>query len=356
MSAELAVKAAATSPQPFPSPARRQVRPVIGVLSDGTAHFAPTGEVLIEDGRVVCHLCGLLFQSVTAHLRAHGWTKLQYCEAFGLERGQSLEGPDTRKLRSTAFSARLIFDPAIREGSAAGRARARAGDLTRAASAAARGRRFPEQRLKKNARARTGLHLSAAAAAAARARADLHLSDVAAMAAARLGFADIGALVTARVDEGTSLAAVSREMGQHKDWLHRHLPRLDPVAAELARRRRKQPDRTWLPALRRFGHPDVHAYLRDRHVVRHMTVQAIAAEAGLSQHSVLSALSRHGLTRTAHAAKRHAAALRAAEVASMLGFPTIEDYITSRRARGWTWNAISAESGQPQTWLRRHQG
>jgi len=317
VSAELALKAAATSPQPFQAPARRQVRPVIGVLSDGTAHFAPTGEVLIEDGRVVCHLCGLLFQSVTAHLRAHGWTKLQYCEAFGLERGQSLEGPDTRKLRSAAFAARLIFDPAIREGSAVGRARARAGDLTRA---------------------------------------DLHLSRVAAMAAARLGFADIGALVAARVNGGASLAAVSREMGQHKDWLCRHLPRLDPGAAELARRRRHQPDNAWLPALRRLGYPDVPAYLRDRHVVRHMTVKAIAAEAGLSHHAVLSALSRHGLTRTAHAAKRHAAALRSAHVASTLGFPAIEDYITSRRARGWTWNAICEESGQPQTWLRRHQG
>src|SRR5262250_2854422 len=132
----------------------------VGVLADGTPCYAPIGEVIVDGSLVSCHLCGRALRSVTAHLRAHGWTKLQYCEAFGLERGQSLEGPDTRKLRSTAFSARLIFDPAIREGSAAGRARARAGDLTRAASAAARGRRFPEQRLKKNARARTGLHLS----------------------------------------------------------------------------------------------------------------------------------------------------------------------------------------------------
>jgi hypothetical protein len=62
--------------------------------------------------------------AVTAHLRVHGWTKAAYCEAFGLERGQSLEGPQTRKLRAAALAARLVFDPAVREGSAAGRSRA----------------------------------------------------------------------------------------------------------------------------------------------------------------------------------------------------------------------------------------
>jgi len=36
------------------------------------------------------------------------------CEAFGLERRQSLEGPETRKLRAAALTTRLIFDPAIR--------------------------------------------------------------------------------------------------------------------------------------------------------------------------------------------------------------------------------------------------
>src|SRR5271165_6517583 len=105
------------------------LRPVAGVLADGTAFYVPVGEVLIEGSLVTCHLCGRSFRSVTAHLSAHGWTKQQYCEAFGLERGQSLEGPETRKLRAAAFTARLLFEPAVREGSAAGRQRARAGLL-----------------------------------------------------------------------------------------------------------------------------------------------------------------------------------------------------------------------------------
>src|SRR5690349_21412965 len=128
-------------------PAAVLLRPVCGALADGTAFYAPIGEVLIDGARVVCHLCGRSFRSVTAHLRAHGWTKTRYCEAFGLERSQALEVPETRRLRSAAFWARLTFDPAIRHGSAADRARARAGELTRDAAAAARGRPLPQQRL-----------------------------------------------------------------------------------------------------------------------------------------------------------------------------------------------------------------
>src|SRR5215468_3297117 len=121
----------------------------MGMLADGTLYYAPIGEVVVTGALVTCHLCGRSLRSVTAHLRVHGWTKQAYCEAFGLERGQSLEGPETRKLRAAAFTSRLVFDPAVRAGSAAGRERARAGELTRDAAVAARGRRHPAQRRRK---------------------------------------------------------------------------------------------------------------------------------------------------------------------------------------------------------------
>jgi hypothetical protein len=98
----------------------RDLRRVVGVLADGTACYAPAGEVVVEGSLVTCHLCGRSFRSVAAHLASHRWTKQQYCEAFGLERGQSLEGPETRKLRAAAFTARMHFEPAVRQGSAAG--------------------------------------------------------------------------------------------------------------------------------------------------------------------------------------------------------------------------------------------
>jgi hypothetical protein len=51
-------------------------------------------------------------------------------------------------------------------------------------------------------------------------------------------------------------------------------------------------------------------------------VNAIAAEAGLTHRTVEAALRRHGLARTAHAAKRHQAQQRAAQVAAACGSAT----------------------------------
>jgi len=152
----------------IPALPRRPAQPlrkVVGVLAEGTVFFAPIGEVVIDGSLVMCHLCGRSFRSVAAHLSAHGWTKDRYCEAFGLERGQSLEGPQTRKLRAAAFTARLLFEPAVREGSAAGRERARTGDLASDAAAAARGRSFPEQRRRKTVLARAAIPSSVTAQA-----------------------------------------------------------------------------------------------------------------------------------------------------------------------------------------------
>ena len=67
------------------------MRPVVGVLPDGTAFYAPPGEVVVEGSLVTCHLCGRYFRSVAAHLPAHGWTKQQYCEAFECWRTDQLE-------------------------------------------------------------------------------------------------------------------------------------------------------------------------------------------------------------------------------------------------------------------------
>jgi len=328
-------------------------RSPMGVLADGTLYYAPIGEVVIAGALVTCHLCGRSLRSVTAHLRVHGWTKLEYCEAFGLERGQSLEGPETRKLRAAALASRLVFEPAMRQGSAAGRARARAGDLTRDAVRAVRGRRMPEQRRSKAVAALAAIP-PLVVAQANRDRANRHLTEVAAAVARGNGYADLGSFVLARIEQGASLAAISRDAGLNKDWLSRYLACVDPVVAEAVRcRRPHRVDARWLPAVTRLGFPDVPSYLRERHIRQHWTVNAIAAEAGLTHHTVEAALRRHGLARTAHAAKRHQAHQRAAQVAARLGFDSMTDYVASRRGAGWTWRAIAAECAQPPSWLRR---
>jgi AraC-like DNA-binding protein len=340
-----------------PPPARRRderaARPVVAVLADGTPAFAPIGEVVVSDARVVCHLCGRALRSVTAHLRVHGYTKEAYCAAFGLERGQSLEGPDTRKLRAAALTSRLVFDRAFRAGSAAGRQRARSGELTRDAAVAATGRSHPEQRRRKARRALAGIPAEAVARANAE-RASRHVAQVSAEVASRHGYPDLGAFVLARTAAGASLAAISREAGLHKDWLSRHLADVAPtVAASVPGQRPARPDARWRPALDRTGFPDVPRYLQERHVRQHRTVNAMAAEIGVTHHAIESALRRHGLDRVAHAAARQAAGERAAEVAARLGYHSLGGYLCERRAAGWTWRAMAAESGQPESWLRR---
>jgi hypothetical protein len=70
------------------------------VLADGDLYYVPIGEVEVTGALVTCHMCTRSLRSVTAHRRVHGWTKLACCEAFGLERGQSLEDLETHKLRA----------------------------------------------------------------------------------------------------------------------------------------------------------------------------------------------------------------------------------------------------------------
>jgi len=357
MAAEMnSVVLPARTPVRGPARGRAQpaARPVVAVLPDGTPAFAPIGEVVLTDARVVCHLCGRALRSVTAHLRVHGYTKEAYCAVFGLERGQSLEGPDTRKLRAAALTSRLAFDTAFRAGSAAGRQRARSGELTRDAAAAAAGRRYPEQRRRKARQALAGIPAGKVAQANAE-RASRHVAGVAAEVARRQGYPDLGAFVLARAADGASLAAISREAGLHKDWLSRHLADVDPVAAgAMPGQRPARPDARWRPALHRLGFPDVASYLRDRHVRQHRTVNVMATEIGVTHHAIESALRRHGLDRVPHVATRRAAAERAAQVAGRLGYDSLGSYLRERRAAGWTWRAMAAESGQPESWLRRH--
>jgi hypothetical protein len=154
---------------------------------------------------------------------------------------------------------------------------------------------------------------------------------------------------------GHSMAAISRDCGVSKDWISRHLSRLDPAAAELARASRpEQLDARWLPAIEALGFSDVDSYLRQRHLVDRATVNAIANEIGLSFHTVKATLRRHDIVASLHATKRHVADRRAESVASALGVDSISEYIRNSRRLGWTWQRIALESGQPETWLRRH--
>lgn len=198
------------TPQPF------------GRLSDATPFYAPLG-VLVSDGdRVCCHLCGRWFLSVASHLPWHGWSKDGYVEAFGLERTNPLQGPTTRKRRAAALMARQVTEPAVLQAQRAASERARTGHLTRAAAAAARGRPHPPERRSKTLAALACID-RANQARANRARGAAHVAAVARDRVHRLGFSSPAEYFRQRRGAGRSLAAMSRELGQHKDWVARHL-------------------------------------------------------------------------------------------------------------------------------------
>src|SRR5260221_7006854 len=151
-------------------------------------------------------------------------------EGSAWDGGNSREGLEPRKRGAAGFTARLIFDSSVREGSAAGRELARTGALTRAAATAATGRPFPEQRRRKAAEALAAIApdiIARTNSDGAARRRELLAEAVAQQA----GYPDLGSLVLARTAAGASLAGINREAGLHKDWLSRHLADVDPAAA-----------------------------------------------------------------------------------------------------------------------------
>ena len=344
----------------LPRPTGPSLHAVAAVLPDGTPAYAPIGVVVRDGAYVQCHLCGDWFRSVLAHLRSHGWDHLAYREAFGLERGQSLEGSETRARRAVSMQARRERDPLVRAGCEIGQEWVRSGALTRAAAHASRGRKQPEQRRRKTLRTLAGISPTARAAGSAR-HAEERLRRTAADAAARLGYPDIGALVRERMAAGESLAGISRRAGLHKDWLSRHLARVDPATDRHVRGNRQDTNRTrrdsrWLDAVRELGFPDVAGYLHDRHVERRWTVRAIAREMRMSNATVTAALASHDIHVVAHATTRGRYQDRAAAIAETFGFADLGGYLADRRAAGVSGRGIAAECGQPETWVRRRAG
>ncbi|GAA2593800.1 hypothetical protein GCM10010399_25480 [Dactylosporangium fulvum] len=327
---------------------------MVGRLADGTAYFAPTGRMLGDGDRVCCHLCGRWFLSVASHLRVHGWSKVDYVAAFGLELGNPLAGPGTRRRRAAALRLRQDREPALRQAQGEARQRARSGALTQAAATAARGRPHPAERREKTLAALSAVR-PAARAAGNRRRAERHRDEVAAAVAARFGYATFVAYVGARLAAGWSMAAVSREAGLHKDWVCRQLPALAPALAAGRTVVRPHPGDVRLsPIARSLGHADVAAYLHHAHLREHRTVAALAAQAGVSRSTVLAAMRRHGITPMPHASSRHRADERGLAVAGPFGFGSLAAYVAHRRGQGMTWRALVAESGLAESTLRRH--
>lgn len=332
----------------------------VGVLDDGTEFHVAIGRLETSGELVRCHLCGGWFRSVGAHLRAHGWDRARYRAAFGLERGQSLEGEVTRRRRARAMRHRRAHDPAVRAGCEIGLRWAATGRLSRAAAAAAQGRRQPEQRRRKTLRALAAISVQVRAEATTRASV-ARLRETADGVAEAAGHASIGSLVRDRVAAGESLAGLSRAAGLHKDWLTRHLPTVDPdtardIAVMVSGPRRPRHDTGLLERIRQVGFDDVGSFLRLRHLQEHRSVRSIAEEVGMSRHAIQAAMTRHGVTRTPHTTLRRRNRELADAAAAAVGTDDLARWLADRRSAGLSWRRIADECGRPPTWLRRYAG
>jgi AraC-like DNA-binding protein len=306
-----------------------------------------------EGDRVCCHLCGSWYLSVASHLRVHGWSKAQYISAFGLELGNPLAGEATHKRRSAALTARAVVEPAIRQAQTAARERNRSGQLAAAASAAATGRPHPAERRRKTLASLSAITVEARARGA-REAATRRLTQVAATVANRFNFVDFRAYIVDRLGQGLSLAAISREAGQHKDWLSRHLKSIEPELAIGHHMLRTPPHDVRLsPMARRLGYSDVESYLRTEHLDRRMTVAAIARQVGVSAWTIAKALRRYSIEPVPHTTKRAAAADRSTTAARRLGYDSLATFAKDRRAEGFSWKALAREAHVPETTLRR---
>lgn len=68
--------------------------------------FPPFGEIVTDDERIQCHVCGRWFGSLAGHVRAHGHNAETYKAAFGLARTSSLLGPSAQAKQRAAAIAR----------------------------------------------------------------------------------------------------------------------------------------------------------------------------------------------------------------------------------------------------------
>ena len=253
--------------------------------------------------------------------------------------------------RGRLLTSRLVFDAAIRAGGAAGRQRARSGELSPDAAAAAAGRRHPEQR-RPEGQPGAGEDPGRGGGAGERRAGGPSPRPSRGQVARRHGYPGLGAFVLPGRQTGPACAAISREAGLYKDWLSaisRMWPRRQPPRSRAAP---GPAGRAVAACAHRLGFPDVPSYLQERHVQQRHTVSAMAAEIGVTHHAMNRRCAATAWTGspTWLPGIRRASAPRRWLPARLRPH---QPFLRERRrpaGRGGPW---PPSPGQPESWLRR---
>lgn len=258
---------------------------MLGVLTDGTAYFAPPGELPFNEdsSQVQCHLCGRYWRALGAHLRySHGWSVDRYRKAFDLNRSRPLQGLRTSRLQEQALRRRMAVDERLLKGMALGHRSARSGALRQLALADHQRAGRPLER-RRTDRA-VGRRLGSARAGSLRAQRE-------ALARA-VGHTSLEDLLRARYErDGVSVAVLARELRLAETTVAGDMERLgiprrsssQRLAAGRAtlRAQRAEEQEELQARARSFGFTSLAAYLTDRHHARGWRRADIAAELGL---------------------------------------------------------------------------
>ena len=274
---------------------RGQPRPrdePLGHLPDGTAYYAPLGELPVDAdaGLVQCHLCGGWFRQLHhAHLGRHGFTVDEYREAFGLRARHPLQAPDLSELRRRTMTRLIQSDERVRAGVQVGLEMARSGRLyaLRVEADASRARRLEAVRVRQATALAMGEIRSRRLVAERERR------------ARELGHASLEAyLESAHAVERRPLADIARELGVSVGTISRDLERLGiariPVAEARSTGRRQ-----WASAhaerrerrMRELGFETLEQYIAHRERLG-LTQDAIAVKLGVHVRTLRRLLAR----------------------------------------------------------------
>jgi AraC-like DNA-binding protein len=184
----------------------------------------------------------------------------------------------------------------------------------------------------------------------------------------QLGFPELRSYLLTRCDNGHSMPALARELGESEWTVTQALATLGivlpPRPQRLALQRRRHAEERIAGRVAELGFAAVGAYLEDRLIGREWLLADVAAELGAHRETVRRLMAQAGVMRVRRTARQVAAGERGRRVQSVswqtrraarlaeLGFADLVSYLQSRYVeQGWPIKRIRAELRVGRNWL-----
>ncbi|MGY0055227.1 MucR family transcriptional regulator [Streptomyces sp. LZ34] len=246
--------------------------------TDRNARHPDFGRLIRDEAAdtVICHVCGLAFRSLGAHVRARGMTAAEYRQEFGLLRTRALNARSLSQKQSRTRLAGYRASKKTQAHFAAGQAMARSGELNRGRWDTTREQADPEELRRVRRKSLSAGRRTQTKAADDRMTAALRAG----------GFANLEqALRTVYVDRQNNIEDTARILviGKSKvrGLLIEHGIRIRPVGQNSAAGRLSRIQLNDRAAAERVGAQNIPTWLRER-AAEGATLRELAAATGRS--------------------------------------------------------------------------